>query len=70
LARPETKRRRLWLDMTGMEHIEPGHGDDPIAVDVADRLGVLLRLVDAPAVEDPVSVAVDDLMLDLTDLTD
>lgn len=56
--------------MTGMEHLEPGHGDDPIAVDVADRLGVLLRLVDAPAVEDPVSVAVDDLMLDLTDLTD
>jgi hypothetical protein len=53
-----------------MEHHDAPPRDDPVAVDVADRLGTLLRLVDQPAVDDPVGVAIDDLMLDLTDLTD
>jgi hypothetical protein len=58
------------LDKTGMEHHDGPPSDDPVAVavEVADRLGTLLRLVDQPAVDDPVGVAIDDLMLDLTDL--
>jgi hypothetical protein len=53
-----------------MEHHDGPPSDDPVAVavEVADRLGTLLRLVDQPAVDDPVGVAIDDLMLDLTDL--
>jgi hypothetical protein len=53
-----------------MEHCDGPPRDDPVAIDVADRLGTLLRLVDQPAADDPVGVAVDDLMLDLTDQTD
>ena len=57
--------------MTGMEHHDgQPPRDDPVAVDVADRLGTLLRLVDQPAADDPVGVAVDDLMLDLAELSD